>query len=143
MMLPLRWLGVTVQVAAKCFLIALEGCHALGWALNDLIWPNVVTSQGMWYIIDAECASRFGTSVTGIRAVEREAQVCSAATDLYALHGMLIAAELAQLVDAKVAELCELISTSAKRRATLATSLLQLPWLKSMASPPTSPGERC
>ncbi|KAK9916976.1 hypothetical protein WJX75_009421 [Coccomyxa subellipsoidea] len=36
-----------VKVAAKCFLIALEGCHALGWALNDLIWPNVVTSQGM------------------------------------------------------------------------------------------------
>ncbi|KAL0048738.1 hypothetical protein WJX82_009844 [Trebouxia sp. C0006] len=33
--------ALELKVALKCIFLALQGCHALQWAINDIRWPNI------------------------------------------------------------------------------------------------------
>jgi hypothetical protein len=75
--------------AFTCICKALKGIHKLGWAHNDIRWPNVVCIKDEWFLIDSEYASKFGTPLPDIKVKDPQATTSSIASDLYQLGRLL------------------------------------------------------
>ena len=75
--------------AIACICKALKGIHKLGWAHNDIRWPNVVCIKDEWFLIDSEYASKFGTPLPDIKVKDPQATTSSIASDLYQLGRLL------------------------------------------------------
>ncbi len=87
-----------VRLALACIFIATCHMHSQGWSLLDLRWPNIVrlnTSQGYrYYIIDGECATRFGNPLPEIiqgrlRSVDYTSVVASSCCDWLMISAMI------------------------------------------------------
>ena len=78
-------------MALRCILAALDNCHRMGWAVNDLRWANVIVlASGFWTIIDCEYAHPIGGPLPQELIVKCDWSVnCSSSTDLYCIGMML------------------------------------------------------
>ena len=138
-----------MQVAIKCILLALQECHALKWAINDIRWPNIIFVRdihgGKWWLIDCEHAQKFGSSFPRMRTyVVDPGHVCGASSD-HALVAALFV-EVQDIVQGKddLLQLQSGLQSSRQRNKTSAAELLNLPWLKAVDTPPSSSsGKAC
>ena len=133
-----------LQVAIKCILTCLEGCHELGWALCDIRWPNIILlGDRTWCIIDAEMVRKMGEPLPAMKVAPPLSEtVASASTDLFMVHKLL--RELADTMDlgSDLQRLCKLLGKQEKRQQATAGALLQEAWLQAVLTPSSSP-EAC
>jgi len=82
-------------VALKCIFLALQGCHALQWAINDIRWPNIIfvadIHGGKWWLIDCEHAQKFDSVFPRIRTYAvNPGHVCNASSDLALVAALFV-----------------------------------------------------
>lgn len=134
-----------MQVALKCIFLALQGCHALQWAINDIRWPNIIfvadIHGGKWWLIDCEHAQKFDSVFPRIRTYAvNPGHVCNASSDLALVAALFV--EVQEIVQGSddLIQLQSVLQSSRQRSKTSAAKLLQLPWLKALDTPPSSSG---
>ncbi len=84
-----------MQVALKCIFLALQGCYALQWAINDIRWPNIIfvadIHGGKWWLIDCEHAQKFDSVFPRIRTYAvNPGHVCNASSDLALVAALFV-----------------------------------------------------
>ncbi len=132
-----------MQVAIKCILIALRGCHALHWAINDIQWSNIIfvgdIHGGKWWLIDCEYAQKFDSAFPRIRThAVNPANVCNASSDLALVAALLTKVDNLLQSSNDLIWLQSKLKSSRQRRSMSAAELLELPWLKALDTPPSS-----
>ena len=132
-----------MQVAIKCILIALRGCHALHWAINDIRWSNIIfvgdIHGGKWWLIDCEHAQKFGYAFPRIRTYAvNPGNVCNASSDLALVAALLTKVDNLLQSSNDLIQLQSKLESSRQRRSMSAVELLELPWLKALDTPPSS-----
>ncbi len=134
-----------MQVALKCIFLALQGCYALQWAINDIQWPNIIfvadIHGGKWWLIDCEHAQKFDSVFPRIRTYAvNPGHACNASSDLALVAALFV--EVQEIVQGSddLIQLQSVLQSSRQRSKTSAAKLLQSPWLKALDTPPSSSG---
>ncbi len=124
-----------LQVAIKCILTCLKGCHERGWALCDVRWPNIIQlGDGTWCIIDAEMVRKMGDPLPAMRVAPPASEhVASAATDLYMVYELLSELAGSMMLENDLQQLQKLLGKRKRRRRATADALLQQPWLQAVS----------
>ena len=131
-----------MQVAIKCILIALRGCHALHWAINDIRWSNIIVlgdvHGGQRWLIDCEHAQKFNSAFAKIHTYAVNPDVCNASSDLALVAALLTKVDNLLQSSNDLIRLHSKLESSRQRRDMSAAELLELPWLKALDTPPSS-----
>ena len=131
-----------MQVAIKCILIALRGCRALHWAINDIRWSNIIfvgdVHGGQWWLIDCEHAQKFGSAFPRIRTYAVNPDVCNASSDLALVAALLTKVDNLLRSSNDLIRLQSKLESSRQRKDMSAAELLELQWLKALDTPPSS-----